>query len=60
MKLRYALNFVAITNVVSWFTYNLNLVRTNHLTLNEAHIQYLILGGFPVIFSEVLNIFHIQ
>lgn len=55
MYLSYALNIVNTVNLlVPWFYYNLNFVRTNHLTLYEAPLQYLLIVAFPGLISEIL------
>lgn len=51
----YAMNFgTAVNLVVSWFYYNLNFVRTNSLTLNEAPMNYFMVGTLPVLLSECI------
>lgn len=51
--LSYALNFTVIAiSLVAWFYSNLDFVRENDLTLNEAPLQYFMIGTYPIILSE--------
>lgn len=52
LSLSYALNAVNILIVlISWFYYNLSVVRASNLTFNEDSMQYFMLGAASVIMS---------